>query len=402
MKIKKSILYKSSVLFISSLIFMFVFFVYLKKNIYIENNAKLSYSKSTEITKSKEQSEDLSKEKGLDRRNTGLWVPYMSLNFSKSANIEKDFKLRFQEIIEKAKLFNINSLYVNIRIFSDSMYPSQIYPWSHLLTGIQGKDPGFDPLRYMVEVSHKNNMQFHAWINPLRVKFKNSPEIISDKSPFYRFDEKYFFKSSNGKICFNPGYQEVRDLITQGVKEIAENYDVDGIHFDDYFYPTESSFVVPDSEAYKKESISLLLKQVYNIIKSINPNIKFGISPSGNFKICAKGGLDIEKICSEGLVDYICPQLYWSLENKAMPFESIAKHWKDTVSKTNVDLYAGIALYKLGTDADGGTWNNDDSILKKEFEILENLGYKETVLYSLMQLDTSKEAIKKLQEKLKN
>ena len=401
MKITKSILYKFSVLFISSLIFAFIFFVYFKEYLPIEDD-KLSYEKNIEITNPKEKIEDSPKEKELKRKNIGLWVPYMSLDFSKSTNLEDDFKRRFQEMIEKAKLFNVNNLYVNIRMFSDSMYPSKIYPWSHLLTGVQDKDPGFDPLKYMIEISHNNNMNFHAWVNPLRGKLKNVPRTISDKSPLNKFDKKYFFNSSDGKVCFNPGYQEVRDLITQGVKEIAEKDDVDGIHIDDYFYPTEIGFVISDSESYKKESISLLLKQVYNSIKSINPKIKFGISPSGNFKMCDKSGLDIERICSEGLVDYICPQIYWSLENKTMPFESVAKYWKDTVSKTNVDLYAGIALYKLGTDADGGTWNNDNNILRKEFEILENLGYKETVLYSLMQLDTSKEAIKKLQEKLKS
>lgn len=399
MKITKSILYKAGVLLFSSLISTSIFSSCLK-NVHVEGT-ELDHNKSEKIDYSKEENEIPQKEK-TEIKNIGLWVPYMSLDFSKSLNTEQDFKSGFQEIIEKAKLFNVNNLYVIVRSFSDAMYPSEIYPWSSLLTGVQGKNPGFDPLKYMIEVSHNNNIKFHAWINPLRVKLMDSSKIIPDKSLFYKFDEKYLIKSSNGKACLNPKYQEVRDLVTQGIKEIAENYNVDGIHFDDYFYPTEDCFMVSDSESCKKESVSLLLEQVHNSVKSINPKIKFGISPSGNPRLCAKGGLDIEKICNEGLVDYICPQIYWSLENKILPFEKVAKYWKDVVSKTNTNLYAGISLYKLGTDADGNTWNNDEDILKKEVEILENLGYKETILYSLNQLDTSKKAIKKLQEKLES
>lgn len=344
-----------------------------------------------------------------NEKNIGLWVSYMDLNVSGSENFQEAFKKRFDEIIEKSKKFGVNNIYAHVRPFCDSLYPSKVFPFSHLLTGKQGKDPNFDPLKYMVEASHNNNMKFHAWINPLRVKLKNLPETLADSNPYYKFKSSYFLNSENA-ICFNPGYEETRKLISDGAKEIAENYDVDGIHFDDYFYPESLSVKdyafeesgEKDLISFRKKSISLLINEVYTAVKSANPKIKFGISPLGNIEKCNLAGLDVLQICKSKSVDYICPQLYWSLDYKAMPFEKAAMTWKNALKNTGVELFAGLALYKLGTDLDEGTWKNDKEILPKEIDILKNLDYKSVVLYSYSQLDFSKEEILNLSKKLTN
>ena len=336
----------------------------------------------------------------------------MDLDISGTEDTEKSFKAKFNLIIEKCKKFNINNIYVHIHPFCDALYKSDIFPWSHLLTGIQGKNPGFDPLLYMTDLSHENNIKIHAWLNPLRIKTSTTPHTLSDKSPFYKFDSDKYFLTYNNVTCFNPGYKEVRDIVTESVKEIAANYKVDGIHFDDYFYPESVS--VKDAaydenkssstlsiEQWRKDCVTNLIKQSYEEVKKINPQIEFGFSPPGSLEKCNLIGIDIPSLVSLNIPDYICPQIYWSLEYKVMPFEKTAILWKDMLKDSKIKLFGGLALYKIQTDCDNCTWKNDVNILAKELDILNNLNYDGTVLYSFGHLDDSKEEIINLNKKLK-
>lgn len=351
----------------------------------------------------------------------GIWVPYLDLETCSSDNIENKFKNKFELIIEKAKEFHADTLIVHVRSHNDALYPSQLFPWSHLLTGIQGKDPGFDPLKYMVSRCHESNLKFHAWINPLRVKALTYPKELSKSNPFFKFDsEKYFLHHADG-ICYNPAYKEVRQLIVEGVKEIVSNYSVDAIHFDDYFYPNPETLTSEDKaykeyindsnvpekmslEQWRKRCINLLVEEVYNEIKSINPKIDFGISPPGNLKKCEEAGIDLNFWCNENkkCVDYICPQIYWSTKYSIMPFEKVAKEWKKAIGNSKVKLYGGVAVYKAGTELDNGTWKIENDILSKEISILKNLNYKGTMLYSWKHLNEpkSESELKHLRERL--
>ncbi len=347
----------------------------------------------------------------------GVWVPYLDLQILSNTNTEKIFKEKFNQIIEKSKEFNANQIFVHVRSHCDAFYPSKVFPWSHLLTGVQGKDPGFDPLEFMIETSHKNGLKFHAWINPLRVKFPGDSREFCDK----KLDaNKHFLHHSKG-TSLNPAFKETQDLILEGVREVALNYKVDGIHFDDYFYPqfeclsskediafenylssSEDKENKMDILHWRKKNITNLLRRVYSEIKSINKNIIFGISPPGNLEECSEIGVDVSELCSIStpLLDYICPQIYWSLDYKVMPFEKVAKTWKETLKGSSVKLYGGLALYKAGTDLDGGTWKNNKDVLTKELEIMKGLKYQGVVLYSWRYLNSSLEEISNLCNKL--
>ena len=402
-KIKASHKYLLSVFLVSLIIFVPALFAVFKNN---QKSKSVLSPPAQEITK--EPPPAPAEKSTASERHIGAWVTYMDLNISDSENTESSFKSRFENVIEKSKKFHVNNLYVHVRPFCDSLYPSKIFPWSHLLTGTQGKDPAFDPLKYMIEISHKNGIKFHAWVNPLRVKLKNMPEKLSSENPYYKLGSFKYFLESEGTICLNPGHEETQNLVLEGIKEIISNYDVDGIHFDDYFYPESTEIKdcaaeenqVSDIIAWRKKCITKLIESTHSAVKSANKNITFGISPLGNNEKCHAMGIDAQELCKTKAIDYICPQLYWSLKYKVMPFEKAAKIWQEMAKNTGVKLFGGLALYKMGTELDNKTWQDDKNILPKEIEILENLGYDGAILYSFGQLDESKEEISNLLKKL--
>lgn len=333
----------------------------------------------------------------------GLWVPFIDLEINSNENTQQKFENKFQNIISKAKNHKINTLIVHVRSHGDALYPSKIFPWSHLLTGKQGIAPSFDPLKYMVKESHKNNLRFHAWINPLRIKSKTCPNELSKENPCFKNDfEKHTITHVDG-VCYNPGCSEIQNLVIEGVKEIVENYNVDGIHFDDYFYPEKQNAITKDllfeeyskkeknpvnESEWRKNNITEIVKKTYQTIKQVNPNIQFGISPPGIIEKCYKEGADVNLwLTNEGYLDYICPQIYWSIDFEEMPFEKTALKWKNIKHNPNIKIYSGLALYKIGTDLDKNTWKNSNDIIKKEVQILRNLNYNGFVLYSSKYLD---------------
>ena len=163
----------------------------------------------------------------------GVWIPYMSL--STEEKTETAFKENYDAKLKSAKAAGANAVFVHVRPFADSLYPSEYEPWSHILTGTQGEDPGYDPLQYMVDRAHECGMQFHAWINPLRISTDATPGTLAESS-FYmqnRETNPFYFLEYGGGIYYNPASAVVRERIANGAAEIAALYDVDGIHFDD-------------------------------------------------------------------------------------------------------------------------------------------------------------------------
>lgn len=332
----------------------------------------------------------------------GIWVPFMSLNIQEKT--QEAFEENYKQIVASAKDKGVNALFVHVRPYGDAFYPSARFPWSHILTGEQGKDPGYDPLAFMVAYTHENDMEFHAWINPLRVKTDSTPTALSEDNPYTELKSEYpfYFMEHEGAVYLNPSYPYVRSLIAGGAVEIVQNYDVDGIHFDDYFYPTQDSAI--DSAAYESytqnvdepvpledwrtANINALVSEVYEKIKRENPEVVFGISPGGNIGNNQKINADIETWCAvSGYIDYICPQLYYSFENRELGYAEALEAWLNLERHDDLKMYIGLALYKAGTDADDGTWLTGDDTIKRQIEAARSAACNGVILYSSEYLD---------------
>ena len=351
-----------------------------------------------------------------DEEMRGVWVSYMELSMeNESSKTQKAFEDKFTEIAQKCRESGFNTLIAQVRPFCDALYKSSYFPWSHILTGTQGENPQYDALQIMCDICKENNLKIHAWINPYRVSSNETPKKLSDNNPYIK-NSKIGIKTDNG-IFLDPSNETAQQLICDGVKEIAENYDVDGIQFDDYFYPTEDeSFDKKQYEAYiekygKENSMSLdnwrtqnvntLICKVYRTIKSVDSSVEFGISPQGN--IGNNDGLyaDVKSWCTcKGFADYICPQIYFSLENPALTFEDCLDSWTSLDFDENVKLYVGLGGYKAGKgEYDEETWLLSDSILANEYDILcNNKSVRGFMLYSYSCLedDTAKKEINNL------
>ncbi|MDD6488376.1 MAG: family 10 glycosylhydrolase [Clostridia bacterium] len=371
----------------------------------VVKNTSDTETKST-VSKN-EKSETVSKtvsEKDEEMR--GIWIPYMSLDLSDTDRSEEQFRKKIDGIIQNCIKYKANTLIVQARPFGDSIYPSEYFPWSHIISGIQGKSVDYDPLNYIITQAHKNNLAVHVWVNPLRISTAKTPSPLSEDNPYMIWkndknteNDDYTFECDGG-IYYNPAYAEVRKLIIDGVCEIVRNYDIDGVQFDDYFYPSEDT----DYDKYSYEqyvnsldknstplsqqewrtaNINTLISGVYAAVHNIKNNVVFGTSPQGNIendlKICA----DVYSWCSiSGYVDYICPQIYVSNEHPVLPFNDTAKRWKNLVKNNKVRLYLGLGVYKAGTDADNGTWLLNDDNIKQQIEYSRNLKTDGFMLYS--------------------
>lgn len=330
-----------------------------------------------------------------DEEMRGVWVTYMTLDTEGEDDPEQRLKDKTDRIIEVMKSSDLNTMIVQVRPFCDALYRSKVYPWSHIITGAQGEDPGFDPLQIICEKARENKIAVHAWVNPYRVKTADSPKELSDDNPYVL--DPSIAKELGGAVYLDPSSEKARALIVEGVREIVENYAVDGVQFDDYFYPTaDESFDREAYEAYKsdnasplslsdwrKENVNTLIREVYDAVHTANENAVFGISPQGNLKNNDTLFADVVSWCEEeGYVDYLCPQIYFSLDNPALTFEDGLFDWLNLKPHQNLRLYAGLACYKAGTDADEGTWLDNNDILKTEIEIIREKGLSGFMLYS--------------------
>ena len=351
-----------------------------------------------------------------DEEMRGLWVSYMELSMeNESSKTQKAFEDKFTKIAQKCRESGFNTLIVQVRPFCDALYKSRYFPWSHILTGTQGENPQYDALQIMCDICKENNLKIHAWINPYRVSSNETPKKLSDNNPYIKNSE-IGIKTDNG-IFLDPSNETAQQLISDGVKEIAENYDVDGIQFDDYFYSTEDeSFDKKQYEAYiekygKENSMSLdnwrmqnvntLICKVYRTIKSVDSSVEFGISPQGNIGNNDELYADVKSWCTcKGFADYICPQIYFSLENPALTFEDCLDSWTSLDFDENVKLYVGLGGYKAGNgEYDEETWLLSDSILADEYDILSNNKSVRGFMlysYSCLEDDTAKKEINNL------
>lgn len=324
----------------------------------------------------------------------GIWISFYELTDIIDYG---EYKTRIDTMFDTAKATGFNAIFFHVHAFADAMYPSEIFPFTHRIgyktpggDPIQGVDPGYDPLAYAVSAAHKRGLQLHAWWNPYRIwTLSDDISALSENNPAYIFRNsddpalKNYVLSTGKGLYYNPAEQGVRDLISAGIAEMLSNYAVDGVHFDDYFYPTtDATFDAVSYAIYKngggllsmadwrRENVDKLLLQVRALCAS--KGVPFGVSPAGNISRVVDTMYANVALwgSSFGYVDYLCPQIYWGFKHDTMPFSGALNDWLGLVTHPSVKLYIGLPAYKLGeTDSGAGSgkneFKNDKEIIKR-------------------------------------
>lgn len=332
-----------------------------------------------------------------------VWISY--LDWEKMSSDQATFQAEVNQMMKRCVDLKMNAVFVHVRPDGDAMYPSSYYPWSRFITGTQGQNPGYDPLKIFVDTAHRYGLQFHAWFNPFRVTgYLNSWDQVSAASPAKQWlsdqnpaNDRWVLKQGK-EYYFNPAVPEVRDMIINGVREVVQNYDVDGVHFDDYFYPEINNndagrwFDKPEYDAsgsslgitqWRRENINQLIRGVYSTVKELKPAVQFGVSPEGyvnNLRGESRLFVDIDTWMSQpGYIDYIMPQIYWGFEHKMsdgtsapFAFANNLNTWLELKNRGNVRLYLGLAMYKTGSNTKDNNavpeWLRYNDIMKRQVE----------------------------------
>jgi len=311
------------------------------------------------------------------------WPPVNSVNGS-----SRDVRIALQkkaltDKLDKLKSLGINTVFFQVKPDGTALWPSQILPWSDMLTGKIGEDPGYDPLQFMLDEAHARGMRVHAWFNPYRVTTNIKPSTINElsRTTSLRPASVYvlhrdWIRTSGDRLVLDPGIPEARDWITSIVAEVVARYPVDGVQFDDYFYTETARSQLNDNQTWqqygrefaskadwRRHNTELLISQVSRTIKQLNPNVEFGVSPAGVWRnishdpagSATRGAAaydesyaDTRRWVQLGLLDYIAPQIYWPFSRDAARYDVLARWWANVVKPTSTRLYIGVALYKVG------------------------------------------------------
>ncbi len=309
----------------------------------------------------------------------------------------------YVQMLDELQGMGMNAAFVQVRPAADSLYPSDLVPWSRFLTGKQGEAPDYDPLSFMIEETHRRGMEFHAWFNPFRANTDAKTDNLASNHVANTNPE--WIVTSGSKMYINPGIPEARKHIIDVIMEVVNHYEIDGVHLDDYFYPSDGNFtddltylaenpkMILTKEDWRRDNINQFVEQLGKSVHLAKPSIRFGISPFGvwrNQSVDSTGSdtkagvtaydnmyADVRTWIRQEWVDYVVPQIYWSLSFPAARYDTLVDWWANEVRGTNVDLYIGHAPYKLGTTEIG--WNTSQEIInqlkynKNYFEIKGDL-----------------------------
>ena len=322
---------------------------------------------------------------------------------------QEDYKKALDRIIDTAASYNMNALIFQVRPTNDAYYPSKLNPWSRFITGTEDGDPGFDVLQYVIEEAGKRGIRIHAWMNPYRVamesieKYGSKEAYLQTLSPrnWARLHPEHTILDGLNKVILSPSHPEVIKFVTDTIMEVVNNYDVDGVHIDDYFYPYAKITDEAEREDYlkyrdyetqslddfRRANVDKMIKSICDAMKnSLNKKgnkIEFGISPFAIYRshisidpetgwekgsYHSKGVLqcyrelysDIYRWMKEGWIDYVVPQLYFPFERADVTYHDLTLWWANIAKETGTKLYTGNAIYQMGCDKP--EWQNPDEI----------------------------------------
>lgn len=311
------------------------------------------------------------------------WLPYLEFPEYISGKTEPEFIEAVRNMLSELSAEGINTVYFHAHPEGDAYYKSDIFPKGIYLDG------DYDPFEIFLDIAHSMDVSVHAWINPYRLQKQEDMEKLPDS-----FIVKQWINSGspmvrlvNGRYYLNPAYSAVTELISNTAKEIVENYSVDGIHIDDYFYPTaDDSFDAEafeasgcsDRDSWRRENITAMVKSLYDTVKKNDDRLKFGISPQGNISSDYNTQYaDVELWTkNEGYADYIVPQIYYGFNNAVCPFEATLRQWEELAQNGNISLVIGLAAYKNGKYdkwagvAGENEWIDNPDIIPRQIELV--------------------------------
>ena len=303
------------------------------------------------------------------------WISYIELQGMDYTSADA-FRASAEAMMDHCAALGLNTVIVQVRPFGDALYPSALFPWSHLCTGVQGQDPGFDPLDTLIAEAHSRGLSLEGWINPYRLRGSASQPAQLCPASLASTHPEWVVTVADG-VYLNPAIPEAAAYVVDGVAELVSRYAVDGVHFDDYFYPTTDPSIdaaqfaasgAQDLETWRRQNVTALVKAAHDAVKAQDPTLRFGVSPQGN------PDNDVHQqysdvygwLAAEGedaVVDYLCPQLYWgygytlSGGSERFAYPNILAEWL-AMPRGSAALYIGLGAYRIG-DGDGGS--NPDS-----------------------------------------
>jgi uncharacterized lipoprotein YddW (UPF0748 family) len=349
-----------------------------------------------------------------------IWIAFLDLQKILSGKTEQQFTASVKEMYQNCLDAGLNTVIVQVRPYGDSFYPSAYYPWSAYASGSLGVSPGFDPLSILVEQAHAMGLDFEAWVNPLRLVKTSEIDSYPDQYPVKQWvdsgsDNVFAY---NGYYYLNPASEEARQLIVNGVTEIINNYDVDGIHIDDYFYPSSlpasydaASYAAAGTTLsladWRRENISTLVAEMYSAIKKTDSDCVFGISPRGvieqDYNLIYA---DVAYWAShEGYCDYLAPQIYYGFDHATADYAKTLQQWSELTTAEGVSLRIGLAAYKVGNvDSYAGSgkeeWVNSTNILARQIDLSRCYDNVEgTILFRYEQIFVSPNSAMTLEKK---
>lgn len=320
-------------------------------------------------------------EVGADRELRGVWIATVSnINWPSSTSLSAgEQQAELIELLDVAQEAGLNAVFFQVRPEGDALYASDLEPWSRYLTGTQGKDPGWDPLAFAITEGHARNLEVHAWLNPYRAKANSGSTAVSPHMAVVHSEYAYVYGSY---LWMDPGAGVVQDRLVDVVVDIVRRYDVDGIHFDDYFYPYPDDTDFPDDDTYaayvagggdlarddwRRDNVNTAVRRVSEAIAAERDDVRFGIAPFGIYRPGIPEGItgldqyaeifaDPVEWTNQGWLDYLGPQLYWPSTQTAQAYEPLVEWWSALPSDGQY-TFPGNYLSKLGTSS---SWTVDE------------------------------------------